>query len=72
MPEVAAAASLEELRAIPQRRFPDPREEDVLYRLKLSAAPGRSADILFAFNPLVERDGPPEARSSAARHSVGL
>lgn len=60
MPEVAGAASLEELRAIPQKRFPDPREEDVLYRLKLSAAAGRSADILFAFNPLVERDGPPK------------
>lgn len=60
MPEVAAAASLSELRAIPTRRFADPREEDVLYRLKLTAAPGRSADILFAFNPLVERDGPPQ------------
>lgn len=60
MPDVAAAASLEELRAIPQKRYPDPREEDVLYRLKLSAAAGRSADILFAFNPLVERDGPPK------------
>jgi predicted AlkP superfamily pyrophosphatase or phosphodiesterase len=68
MPEVAAAASHDELRAIPQERFPDPREEDVLYRLKLSAAEGRSADILFAFNPLVERDGPP--KHDAAQHGT--
>ncbi|HZS60464.1 MAG TPA: alkaline phosphatase family protein [Gemmatimonadaceae bacterium] len=60
MPEVAAAASLVELRAMPSQRFLDPRDEDVLYRLKLSAAERRSADILFAFNPLVERDGPPK------------
>lgn len=60
MPEVADAVSLDELRALPERRFADPRDEDVRYRLKFSAAPGRSADILFAFNPLVERDGPPK------------
>ncbi len=68
MPEVADAASLEELRALPERRFDDPREEDLRYRLKFAAAPGRSADILFAFNPLVERDGPP--RHDPAQHGT--
>jgi predicted AlkP superfamily pyrophosphatase or phosphodiesterase len=45
---------------LPDKRFADPRESDLLYRLKFSAYPGRSGDILFAFNPLVELGGPPK------------
>ena len=60
MPEVAAVATYEELAALPEKRFADPRESDLLYRLKFSAYPGRSGDILFAFNPLVELGGPPK------------
>lgn len=59
MPEVAVAVSYEEIAALPDKRFEDPREEDLLYRLKFSAAPERAGDILLAFQPLVERGGPP-------------
>jgi len=60
MPEIAAVASYEELAALPEKRFPDPRESSLLYRLKFSVYPGRSGDILFAFNSLVEIGGPPK------------
>jgi predicted AlkP superfamily pyrophosphatase or phosphodiesterase len=60
MPEIAAVATYEDLAALPDKRFADPRESDLLYRLKFSAYPGRSGDILFAFNPLVELGGPPK------------
>jgi predicted AlkP superfamily pyrophosphatase or phosphodiesterase len=60
MPQVADAASFEELEALPNKKFEDPREESLLYRLKYSAAPGRSGDVLFAFKPLVSLNGPPD------------
>lgn len=60
MPEIAAVATDEELAALPEKRFADPRTSSLLYRLKFSAHTGRSGDILFAFNPLVELDGPPK------------
>ncbi|AYL94950.1 alkaline phosphatase family protein [Mucilaginibacter celer] len=60
MPEIAAVATYEELAALPEKRFADPRTSSLLYRLKFSAYPGRSGDILFAFNPLVELNGPPK------------
>jgi predicted AlkP superfamily pyrophosphatase or phosphodiesterase len=60
MPDIAVAATFDEIAALPQKRFADPREEDLLYRLKFSAAPERAGEILLAFNPLVERGGPPE------------
>jgi predicted AlkP superfamily pyrophosphatase or phosphodiesterase len=60
MPEIAAVASYEELAALPEKRFPDPRESSLLYRLKFSVYPNRSGDILFAFNSLVELGGPPK------------
>lgn len=59
MPDIAAAASFEELAALPDKRFDDPREESLLYRLKFSAAPGRAGEILFAFKPMIEVGGPP-------------
>ena len=68
MPEVDSVASLEELQALPYKRFEDPREESLAYRLKFSTPEGRSADILFAFKPLVERDGPP--LHDAAQHGT--
>ena len=54
MPDIAAVASYEELAALPDRRFDDPRDESLLYRLKYSAAPGRIGEIVFAFQPLIE------------------
>src|ERR1700677_842642 len=68
MPEIAAVATYEDLAALPDKRFADPRESDLLYRLKFSAYPGRSGDILFAFNPLVELGGPP--KYDAAQHGT--
>ncbi|HUA84780.1 MAG TPA: alkaline phosphatase family protein [Bryobacteraceae bacterium] len=59
MPDIAVAAAYDEIAALPQKRFADPREENLLYRLKFSAAPERAGEILLAFNPLVERGGPP-------------
>ena len=60
MPDIAAVASFEELAALPRKRFADPREESLLYRLKFNAAPDRAGDILLAFQPLIERGGPPD------------
>jgi predicted AlkP superfamily pyrophosphatase or phosphodiesterase len=60
MPEIAAVATYEELSALPEKRFADPRTSSLLYRLKFSSYPGRSGDILFVFKPLVEIDGPPD------------
>jgi hypothetical protein len=60
MPDVAVAASYEELAALPDMRFPDPREESLLYRLKYSAAPDRAGEILFAFGPMILLGGPPD------------
>jgi len=60
MPEIAAVASYEEIAALPARRFEDPRDESLLYRFKFSAAPERAGEILLAFEPLVERGGPPQ------------
>ena len=60
MPEVADVAPIEELEALPSKRFDDPREESIRYRLKYSAAPGRSGDVLFAFKSLVSLSGPPD------------
>jgi len=59
MPNLAVAESYDELAALPNKRFDDPREESLAYRLKFSAAPERAGDILLAFPPLVERGGPP-------------
>ena len=60
MPDVAAAASYEELAALPNKRFEDPRDENLLYRLKYSAAPDRAGEILFAFGPMILLGGPPD------------
>jgi predicted AlkP superfamily pyrophosphatase or phosphodiesterase len=68
MPEIAAVASLEELEALPDKRFDDPREESLLYRFKYSVSPDRSGDILVAFQPLVEIGGPP--RYDPAQHGT--
>ena len=59
MPDIAAVASFDELAALPNKRFDDPRQESLLYRLKYSAAPGRAGEILFAFQPMIELGGPP-------------
>jgi predicted AlkP superfamily pyrophosphatase or phosphodiesterase len=59
MPDIAVAASYDEIAALPAKRFEDPREESLLYRLKFSAAPERAGDILLAFQAMVERGGPP-------------
>jgi predicted AlkP superfamily pyrophosphatase or phosphodiesterase len=59
MPEVAVVASYEEIAALPDKRFEDPREESLLYRLRYSAAPERAGEILLAFQAMVERGGPP-------------
>jgi arylsulfatase A-like enzyme len=59
MPDIAAVASFDELAALPDKRFEDPREESLLYRLKYSAAPGRAGEILFAFQPMIELGAPP-------------
>ena len=66
MPDIAVAVSYDELAALPAKRFDDPREESLLYRLKYSAAPERSGEILLAFQPMVERGGPP--REDPAQH----
>jgi len=66
MPDIAVAASYDEIAALPSKRFEDPREESLLYRLKYSAAPERSGEILLAFQPMVERGGPP--REDPAQH----
>jgi predicted AlkP superfamily pyrophosphatase or phosphodiesterase len=60
MPEIAFAESLDELAALPARRFEDPREESLAYRLKYSADTERAGEILLAFQPMIERGGPPE------------
>ena len=60
MPDIATAASFDELAALPNKRFEDPREESLLYRLKYSAAPERAGEILFAFQPMIELGGPPD------------
>jgi predicted AlkP superfamily pyrophosphatase or phosphodiesterase len=60
MPDIAVAASYDEIAALPEKRFEDPREESLLYRLKFSAAPERAGDILLAFQAMVERGGPPD------------
>jgi predicted AlkP superfamily pyrophosphatase or phosphodiesterase len=59
MPDIAVAASYDEIAALPEKRFEDPREESLLYRLKFSAAPEKAGDILLAFQAMVERGGPP-------------
>ena len=59
MPDIAVVASYDEIAALPAKRFEDPREESLLYRLKFSAAPERAGDILLAFQAMVERGGPP-------------
>jgi len=59
MPDIAAVASFDELAALPDKRFDDPRDESLLYRLKYSAAPERAGEILFAFGPMIELGGPP-------------
>jgi predicted AlkP superfamily pyrophosphatase or phosphodiesterase len=59
MPDIGVVASYEEIAGLPEKRFEDPREESLLYRLKYSAAPERSGDILLTFQPMVERGGPP-------------
>jgi len=66
MPDIAVAASYEEIAALPARLFADPGDESLLYRLKFSAAPGRAGEILLAFQRLVERGGPP--REDPAQH----
>jgi predicted AlkP superfamily pyrophosphatase or phosphodiesterase len=60
MPDIAAVASFDELAALPGKRFEDPREESLLYRLKYSAAPDRAGEILFAFQPMIELGAPPD------------
>jgi predicted AlkP superfamily pyrophosphatase or phosphodiesterase len=60
MPDVAAAASFDELEALPVRRFEDPRDESLLYRLKYSAAPERAGEILFQFQPMIALGSPPD------------
>ena len=59
MPEVAEVATLEELEALPKKKFADPRDESLRYRLKYSAVPGRSGSILFAFKPMLALNDPP-------------
>jgi predicted AlkP superfamily pyrophosphatase or phosphodiesterase len=60
MPDLAVAESFDALAALPDKRFQDPRDESLAYRLKYSAAPERAGDILLALQPLVERGGPPD------------
>jgi predicted AlkP superfamily pyrophosphatase or phosphodiesterase len=60
MPDIAAVASFDELAALPDKRFEDPRAESLLYRLKFSAAPDRAGEILFAYQPMIELGAPPD------------
>jgi len=60
MPSIAVVASYDEIAALPAKKFEDPREESLLYRLKYSAAPERAGEILLAFQAMVERGGPPD------------
>ena len=60
MPDIAAVASFDEIAALPDKRFEDPREESLLYRLKYSATPERAGEILFAFQPMIELGVPPD------------
>jgi predicted AlkP superfamily pyrophosphatase or phosphodiesterase len=60
MPDIAAVASFDELAALPDKRFEDPRDESLLYRLKYSAAPDRAGEILFAYQPMIELGAPPD------------
>lgn len=60
MPDIATAASFEELAALSEKRFEDPRDESLLYRLKFSAAPERAGEILFAYQPMIELGAPPD------------
>ncbi len=60
MPDVAVAASYDEIAALPTKRFDDPSEESLLYRLKFSAAPERAGEILLAFKAMILRGGPPD------------
>jgi arylsulfatase A-like enzyme len=69
MPDVAAAASFSQLEALPARRFDDPRDESMLYRLKYSAAPERAGEILFAFQPMIALGAPPD--HDPAQHGTG-
>ncbi len=73
MPEVAAAASLEELRAIPQRRFADHRGERCLISIEAQCGPRTVGRYTLCVQPA--RRGAmvrPSTRPSAARDSVGL
>lgn len=60
MPDIAVAASYDEIAALPAKKFKDPSEENLLYRLKFSAAPERAGEILLAFKPMILRGGPPD------------
>jgi predicted AlkP superfamily pyrophosphatase or phosphodiesterase len=60
MPDIAVAASYDEIAALPAKRFEDPSTESLLYRLKFSAAPERSGEILLAFKAMILRGGPPD------------
>lgn len=70
MPDVAAAASFEELAALPDKRFQDPRDESLLYRLKYSAAPDRAGEILFCIRPHDPTWRASESRPSSTRHPI--
>jgi hypothetical protein len=52
MPDIAVVASYGEIAALPAKKFKDPREESLLYRLRYSAAPERAGEILLAFKAL--------------------
>ncbi len=60
MPDIAVAASYDEIAALPAKRFEDPSEESLLYRFKFSAAPDRAGEILLAFKAMILRGGPPD------------
>jgi predicted AlkP superfamily pyrophosphatase or phosphodiesterase len=60
MPDIAVASSFDDIQALPNKRFDDPRQESLLYRLKYSAAPNRAGEILFAFQPMIELGAPPD------------
>lgn len=60
MPEVLEVATAAELEAMPLPSAARPEALTVKERLRLSYAPGRSPDLLLAFQPYVVTEGPPD------------
>ncbi len=67
MPDVVEVFTAAELEAMVLRPEATPPERSLGERLKLSYAPGRSADLFPVFGPHVITEGPPEEAAAAHR-----